>query len=76
MPLREAGLPSGIREPRGGSGIVTCKRSRGGVQLGVGQSRPHHGLVEAALETTVQQVRPRITVNLIAYNLAAQAATQ
>ena len=48
MPLREAGLPSGIREPRGGPGIVTCKRSRGGVQLGVGQSRPHHGLVEAA----------------------------
>lgn len=35
MPLHEIGLPLGIREARRGSGIVTCKRSRGETRLGV-----------------------------------------
>ena len=52
-------------------GAVAARRLGGGQVADKGI-----GLVEAALETTVQQVRPRITVNLIAYNLAAQAATQ
>ena len=38
----------GIREPRGGSGLVTpCKRSRGGARLGVGLSQTQRDLHEA-----------------------------
>ena len=52
MPLREMGLHLGIRRPREGSRPATCKRSRGGVRLGV-RLPPLHTALEVALSSIV-----------------------
>ena len=59
MPLREVGLPLGIKEPRGGSGLVTpCKRSAAWGGTVPNSIRPRGGRTRSIVASSATSTRP------------------